>query len=265
MPTPPVSLGLPVYNAEPYLSQTIAAIKAQTFPDFEVIVVLDGCRDRSEEILRAVADERFVILKNETNQGVCHARNQILERAAAPLLAWMDADDTVVPERMALQTEFMHTHPEIDVLGAYFDTVDEQGRVLEPPFPFPTGHEGIKEAFRVYGALHNAVAMYRTERIRAIGGYDAFYAEDYSLYLKCLAHGYRFANLPEVLLHYRRSPDQIMRRLREPTLQAIDRAYFRYGPQIWGDHTPDYIAGMTRWHRARRRLRRLFHDWRKDA
>ena len=264
MPTPPVSLGLPIYNAERFLAEAIASIRAQTFTDFQVIAVLDGCRDRSEEILITSADERFVIVKNEANLGICRTRNIILERTQSPLMAWMDADDTVMTERMALQVAFMNTHPEVDILGARFDSVDERGQLLYPVFPLPTEHEEIKEGFRTFGAVHNAVVMYRTERIRVAGGYDSFYAEDFALYLKCLALGYHFANLPQVLLHYRRYSHQIMGRLREPTMRAIDRAYYRYGPQIWGNRAPDIVSGLTRWHRYRRRFLRMFHDWRKD-
>ncbi len=76
------------------------------------------------------------------------------------------------------------------------------------------------------------------------------------LWLKGLSEGYKYANLPEVLLHYRVHSSQIMNRLRDKTLDALDAGYAEYGPQIWGDRAPDYVSGATRMERLKRRIKR---------
>lgn len=70
MAVQPLSVKLPIYNAERFLAECIRSIQGQTFGDFEVIAVLDGCSDRSEEILMDLKDERFHVIKHETNLGV---------------------------------------------------------------------------------------------------------------------------------------------------------------------------------------------------
>lgn len=259
MAAPPLSVKIPIYNAERFLAECIRSIQAQTFGDFEVIAVLDGCTDRSEEILMDLKDERFRIVKHETNRGVVAALNTAVELARAPLLARMDADDVMLPERLRKQYEFMIEHDDVDVLGTWFDEIDEQGRVVRKAFSFPAEHEAIKRAFRRYNAIGGPTMCMRVDRIRAIGGHTAMepYADDLTLCLQCLAAGYRFANLPKVLLHYRRSASQLMQRRRAETFRMTNLAYAKYGPMIWGDDAPEFELGAPLHRRIAKKLRRL--------
>ncbi|MDD5088925.1 MAG: glycosyltransferase [bacterium] len=259
MAAPPLSVKIPIYNAERFLAECIRSIQAQTFGDFEVIAVLDGCTDRSEEILMELKDERFRVIKHETNRGVVAALNTAVELARAPLLARMDADDVMLPERLRKQVEFMNEHDEVTILGTWFDTIDNQSRVVKRVFPFPATHDEIHSAFRRYNAIGGPTMCMRVERIRAIGGYAATepYADDLTLCLQCLAAGYRFANLPEVLLHYRRSPNQLMQRRRTETLRMTNLAYAKYGPLIWGQDAPEFELGAPLHRRVLKKLRRL--------
>jgi glycosyltransferase involved in cell wall biosynthesis len=254
----PVTIGLPIYNAERYLAEAINSIKAQTFADFDVLAVLDGCTDRSEEILESLKDERFVVIRNERNLGLVKNLNIMLERTSALLFARMDADDIMLPERIGKQVEFMNAHPDIDVLGTYFDQINEQSQKVKEALAFPYKHEDILERFRLYPIVHHPTVMFRTVKIRSIGGYDDKYeyAEDLALWLRCFSLGYRFALLPETLLHYRMHRQQLMTRKLELTCEMADRAYATFGPAIWGERAPDFVAGINRWHRRWRMLKR---------
>ncbi|MBK6911135.1 MAG: glycosyltransferase [bacterium] len=254
---PLVTIGLPIYNAEAYLADCIESIKAQTLREFEVLAVLDGGTDRSAEILRKHADSRFRILDNGRNIGLAATCNRMLELCQTELLARMDSDDLMRPERLRRQYDFMQTHPDVDVLGTYFDTIDETGRVIAGPVAFSTTPEAIREEYRVQAALHHPTLMYRVKRIIELGGYpDSHVSEDTILWLRGLSQGFRYANLPEVHCSYRIHSSQMMNRLREATLAALDKAYADFGPQIWGDRAPDYVSGLNRWERLRRRLKR---------
>lgn len=254
---PLVTVGLPVYNAEKYLAECIESIKAQTLRDFTVLAVLDCPTDNSEAILRKHADERFQIIANERNIGLAATCNRMLDLCETGLLARMDADDIMHPERLQKQYEFMQSHPDIDVLGTYFDSIDEHGNRAAEVHPFATTPEGIREGYRNTPALHHPTLMYRVARVKELGGYpDSRVSEDSIMWLRGLALGFRYANLPEVLCSYRVHSSQMMNRLREPTLAALDAAYAEYGPRIWGDRAPDFVSGITRWERLRRRIKR---------
>lgn len=262
--TPLLTVGLPVYNAEAYLAECIESIKAQTLRDFVVIAVLDGPTDRSAEILRKHADARFQIIENPSNLGLAATCNRLLELCETELLARMDADDIMFPERLERQYEFMQVHPEIDVLGTYVEEVNELGEVLRPPFPLGQTPEDLREEFRIRCALFHPSIVLRVPRIRALGGYpDTRVAEDLILFLRGLANGYKYANIPLPLLKYRIHQQSLMNREREPSYRVNDAAYAEYGPLIWGDRAPDFVAGLTPFERLKRRLKRnlsrLYH------
>lgn len=255
--TPFLTVGLPIYNSAAYLAECIESIKRQTLKEFVVLAVLDKPTDNSEEVLRRHADSRFQIIENPTNIGLAATCNRMLQLCETELLARMDADDIMHTERLQKQFAFMQTHPEIDVLGTYFDIVDETGTVKADPHPFCTTPGALREEFRKYIALHHPTLVYRVARLLELGGYpDSRVSEDSILWLKALSRDYKFANIPEVLLSYRVHRAQMMNRLREESFLALEKAYAEYGPQIWGDLAPDYVCGATKLERLRRRLKR---------
>ena len=256
---PSITLCFPIYNGERFLAEAMRSMQAQTLEDFEVFAVLDGCTDRSEEILMDLKDERFHVVKKEHNEGVVAASNMVIERAAATLCGRMDCDDVMHPQRLEKQAAFLAANPEVDVVGTWFDYIDEQGKTIRPAFEFPARHEEIKEDFRVRTCLGGSTVLFRTERMRAIGGYTDQdpYAEDLNLWLKCLAAGYHLANVPEVLMHYRIHGNQLSKRRQAETWAMTNAAYRRYGRQIWGVDAPDYELGAPLHRRALRKLKWL--------
>lgn len=258
MRTRAVTVALPVYNGERFLAECLRSIKAQTLEDFEVIAVLDGCTDRSEEILMDMRDERFVVVKKERHEGLASALNYVLAHASAPLIARMDADDVMHPERFERQFECLAREPQIDVLGTWFDYINEKGKRVKKAFPFPSAHEEIKRDFRVRNSIGGPTTMYRTERIRQMGGYrtDFPLAQDLALWLKCLVADFRLTNLPAVLYSYRRYGAQASRQRRAEQLRLTNLAYALYGPEIWGDDAPRFELGLPL---GRRILKRLKH------
>lgn len=253
---PLVTVGLPIYNAEAYLAECIESIKAQTLKEFVVLAVLDGPTDNSEAILNKHADSRFQIIKNPGNLGIRITCNNMLDLCRTELFARMDSDDIMWPQRLEIQCKFMQAHPEITVCGGHFDTIDVNGQRIQEPFRFATEPEDVREQFRLFPAVHHPASIYRVQPLKALGGFSTDFAEDNVLWLKAMAHGLQFANVPETVLSYRIHQAQLMSRKREETLSSIDNAYAEYGPTIWGDRAPDFVSGATRLERLKRRLKR---------
>lgn len=232
-----VTIGLPVRNGERYLVEAVQSILHQTLQDFSVIVVLDGSTDNSEQILMDLGDDRFTILKRKESRGLSAAMNLVNQRAETHLVARMDADDVMLPGRLESQYHTMQGNAHVDVLGTWFDYIDKDSNPLSGPVRLPTQPDEIRAAMQSYTAIGHPTAMYRRERIMAIGGYDESFpqAQDIALWLKCLASGYNFANVPQVLLHYRQHDTQVSVTTPQGQDSGRRRALVAYGKQVWGE------------------------------
>ena len=122
---PAVSIIMPAYNVAPYIGEAIRSALAQTFTDFELIVVDDGSKDTTAEIVKAMAieDER-VRLVQQPNRGLAGARNTALRAARGDMFALLDSDDTWEPEFLAAQVGLLEARPDVDIVtgnGWYLD------------------------------------------------------------------------------------------------------------------------------------------------
>src|SRR5262245_42732635 len=109
---PAVSVLMAVYNAERHLAAAIDSILAQTFRDFELVIVDDGSEDGSKRIVQSYRDSRIRLILLERNQGLSRALNEGLRLAASPLVARQDADDLSEPHRLARQMDVMSARPD---------------------------------------------------------------------------------------------------------------------------------------------------------
>lgn len=207
MSAPAVSILLPFRNAAVTLDAAIASIVAQSFRDWQLLLIDNASLDESRTIADAWAkrDERIAMV-DEPTVGIAHALNAGLAQARAPFIARMDADDISHPDRLQRQLEYLQAHPEIGVLGTRtrFETsvaqssgmrwfVDWQNAILSP-------HDHHVKRF-VDAPLAHPTVMFRRELVHACGGYSTeALPEDHELWLRWMDAGVRFAKLPEELL-----------------------------------------------------------------
>jgi len=223
---PPLTVAMSVYNGERFLAPAIESILAQTYPDFEFLILDDGSTDTTAQILRDYArrDPRIRPIIRE-NRGLVASLNQLLDEARAPLVARMDADDICHPERFAQQVAFLAANPDHGVVGSWSEDIDEQDqRWPIEGADHPVTHEDFLHNIRFGGPLlvHPGV-MYRRELVLAQGGYHkAFlHCEDLDLWLR-LASVTKIANLPLRLIRYRHSGGQVSKKF--ATVQQIGAA-----------------------------------------
>ncbi len=127
-PAPSVSVLMPIYNAELTLAEAVESILAQTFTDFELIVVDDGSTDGSLQMLQKFAhrDTRIRII-SRPNTGIAGALNEAMDAARGEFLARMDADDISLPARFEKQVAFLQEHPDVVLLGSRVMLVEPYG------------------------------------------------------------------------------------------------------------------------------------------
>ena len=125
MKAPAVSVIMPVFNGRRYLAKAIASVLAQTFADFELIVVDDGSTDRTPEILARFAEnDARIRIVSRPNTGIVGALNDAIAVARGEFLARMDADDLCEPERFAKQVEYLRAHPDCVIHGTQILRID---------------------------------------------------------------------------------------------------------------------------------------------
>ena len=204
--TPAVSVVMSVRNVARYVRLAVESVLAQTFSDFEFLIIDDGSKDETGRILKEYArtDTRIRILKGP-ERGLSMALNLGFEHAKAPLLMRMDGDDICLPTRFERQVAYMREHPECVLAGCRCELIDPEGRPIHEKPDTPLDHEQIEHLLlrMRWPIVHPAVAM-RADAVAKTGGYLEKYltVEDHDLFLKLGEIG-KLANVDEVLLKYR--------------------------------------------------------------
>mgnify|MGYP001358427466 CR=1 FL=1 len=239
---PKISVVMPVYNTEKYVSGAIESILGQTYKDFELIMINDGSTDGSLSIMEKYsrADPRIRLAGRKERQGVAVSLNEGLAMARGEYIARMDADDISLPERFEKQIAFLEEHPDIAVVGSSILVIDPEGLPLTPCILPPT-HEEIDRDLMKYlmkRRMYHPTMMMRRSVLAAAGGYrKEFAAEDYDLLLR-LVEVCKVANLPEVLLKYREHFSSVgataYNKEHDSTFEALRQAYERRGLKFEG-------------------------------
>jgi len=204
---PRVSVVVPAFN-EPaaVLAQSLNSVRAQTFGDFECLVIDESTDAALAQACReaCAGDTRFHYVRPSTRLGLAASLNHGFGLARGELVARFDSDDICVPERFALQVAFLDAHPEVDVLGGGLEIMSEDGRTLAFR-DYPPDHATIERRFHATTPVAHPTVMLRKSVVQRHGAYNpAFrFAEDLDLWLRLLNQGIRFANLPHVLVRYR--------------------------------------------------------------
>ena len=127
-----ITIGIPIYNAEPYLEAAIKSVLVQSYRNWELILVDDGSKDNSFKIAKQYEqqDKRIRVISDGLNRKLPARLNQIIREAKGKYIARMDADDIMHPQRLQRQFEILENHPNIDVLGTNAYVIDENNLVF---------------------------------------------------------------------------------------------------------------------------------------
>lgn len=206
---PKVSVIIPAYNRARFVGAAVRSVLGQTLRDFELIVVDDGSDDGTAAVVEAIRDPRIRLFRHAQNLGIAATQNFALGEARGEYVAFLDSDDVMAPRRLERQAAFLDAHPRVSLVGGAYRFIDEAGRPFGRPVRFLTAPEdvSVQMLFRVEVWKGNAMGRaailreYRfDERLRV--------ADDYDLWLRMIRDGFKLANLPQVIGHYRRHPQQ---------------------------------------------------------
>lgn len=253
MKTPPVSIVLPFRDARETLGECLDSIAAQTLTHYELLAIDDGSQDASAALVaRRAADDHRIRLIHQPPLGLVAALNHGLAEARAPLIARMDGDDRMHPERLAAQVAGLAADPALGLLATQVQLFSEgyiqagfreyirwQNACCDPAT--------ISDEIYVESPFAHPSVMFRRAVVQAAGGYrTGIFPEDYDLWLRLAQRGVRMAKLPQVLLDWRDSEGRLSRTDPRCTREAFDRlrtAYLARDPRLQGRPLAFWGAG----------------------
>ena len=204
---PLVSVLMPAYNSELYIAQAIDSILDQTYSNLELLIFDDGSSDGTRKVIESYGDPRVIKVLSDQNYGVVRARNELIDRAHGKYIALMDADDIADPTRLQKQVQALESN-DCDVCGSAQWVLDEATTKLKKSKDRLTDPD-LRALLSVYCGLCNSTITGKAEIFKRFK-YDTsiLTSEDYFLWVQMAAAGYRFINLKDRLITYRRYPAQ---------------------------------------------------------
>ena len=221
---PLISVLMPVFNGKEYLADSINSILKQTYSNFELIIINDGSKDNSEDIIKIFTDTRIKYYY-QTNHGLAQTLNYAISLAKGIYLARMDQDDISMPERFEQQVSFLEKYPDYAIVGTWADIwVDNE--------PSKRCHKHPSESYILKFHLlfdnpfvHSSM-MIRKSTIDEVGLYctDEYRQppEDYELWSR-IARVYEVSNIPKVLHIYREAKNSMSRVSNNPFAEKVEK------------------------------------------
>ena len=217
-PTTLVSVIMPAHNAAEFIEEAIDSVLAQSYENWELLLIDDASTDKTAQVVKPyLEDARIHLLAFQENQGVSGARNAGLQKARGQLVAFLDADDKWLPEKLQQQVAFHESHPEVALSFTRFAHFDKAGECCHAPkmaYQRDLAHVDVSRLYyeNIIGTL---TVMLRQDVLGKVGCFDTDLrlAEDHDLWLRVLQAGYRFGYLNEKLAMYRLSAQGLTKSL----------------------------------------------------
>ena len=207
---PAVTVLLPVLNGEKWIEKSLESLQNQTFKDFEILVIDDGCTDSTLDIIREMRIPSLRVISGP-GRGVGGALALGVSSAVSPLLARQDADDLSHPLRLEKQVRYMDAHPECVLSGTWAKKIDGEGNYLGV-MKVPRHSRAIKLRLNLNSPFIHPSVIMRRDAVLQVGNYrsnqDKIFAEDFDLWSR-LAHIGETHNIQEPLVSYRMNPNGI--------------------------------------------------------
>lgn len=199
---PLISVVMSVYNGERFLSQAIDSILSQTFTNFEFIIINDGSKDSSEQIIKRYKDPR-IRLVNQSNHGLVYSLNRGVNLAKGAYIARQDQDDASLPSRFEKQLQLFYSDPRLGVVGTFFTYVDEETGIPKLTIVGPTRSIDIKRNMYITNPFGHGTVMFKREVLEKAGHYSDKFGptEDFELWTR-VADRWELAIVPESLYWY---------------------------------------------------------------
>ena len=230
--SPLVSIILPTYNCASFLPHSIGTILSQTYNSYEIIVIDDGSTDNTKEVLYPFM-QRIKYIRSEQNKGLPTARNIGIRPAQGKYIAFIDADDLWLPEKLQTDIEYFETHPEVSMVYSKHINVDEKGEDLNGNTrkQLPSGNIFL-QLFSEQNFVISSSVVVRKEVFETTGLFDEqlVNCQDWDMWLRIAFH-FKVAGINKPLVKYRHNPHSLSKN-RNNVLKyqkiVIDKIYNKF-------------------------------------
>lgn len=210
--SPQVSVVIPVYNCDRYIVQGIESVLNQTYSSYEIIVIDDGSQDNTRHLLQPYENQIHYVYQE--NQGVSVARNHGIELSQGEFVAFLDADDVFLPDKLAVQLAVFAANPKLGIVQSGWRRVNQQGETLMDVEPWEQVPQLDLESWlrwKPFGTM--GTFMFRRDDLQQVGGFEPglTHAEDVDLVLRLSLNGCQSDWLRQPTVCYRQHDRNTMR------------------------------------------------------
>ncbi len=240
---PPITVLMSVRNGQDFIEECLENVLGQTYADFRFLIVDNASTDGTPDAVRACRDSRIDLVTLDGDLGQSGALRHGLTLCRSEYVARTDVDDRSRRERLELQVAFLDKHPQVALLGSWYEVVDLTGHVLSVHRP-ATEHPEIVSEMLFRNQFAHSCVMYRREAALACGSYNPNYRHvlDYALWWNMIME-YRTANLPEFLVQICMHPGQFTR---EFSSELADEPFEMMSRILADGRLPPEAVGMKR-------------------
>lgn len=199
---PQTTVLIPAYNCGKFISDAINSVLKQSYSDYEILVIDDGSTDNTENVIKSIASDKIIYLKNDENSGIVKTLNKGIELARGKYIARMDADDIMLGNRLQLQIDFLEQNPDYGMVGGWYQIMDENGK-FKKAINLPTDYELLKIGLFFFNQFAHPTVTMRSSLLKKLKYKQEFiYCEDFDLWTR-FSKITKTANLPYYFLSYR--------------------------------------------------------------
>lgn len=200
-----VSVIIPTHNAAQFIEQTVQSVLRQTHPDFDVVVVDDGSTDETRRVLAPYENRIRYVYQDNQERSV--ARNRGMRESSGEYLVFLDSDDVLLPNKLAVQAAALDQCPNVGVVVSGYQYIDAKGTVIREDRPWDRQPDLNLESLLLSGLTPPHAAMIRRAWAERIGGFDTtlavYGAEDMDFWFRLSLAGCAMSWVPEIVCQYR--------------------------------------------------------------
>ena len=223
-----ISVIIPVFNGEKTIRETIDSVLGQTFSDFELIIINDGSKDTTLEVVQKISDPRLKIFSYQ-NLGLAVSRNRGIANATGEYVSFIDADDLWTSDKLEAQYQALQETPNAAVAYSWTNCINQESSFLRRGYYLSFSGEVYHYLLLTNFLENGSNPLIRHQALKAVGGFDESLksSEDWEMYLRLAAH-YKFVAVESPQILYRISAGSMSTnttRMEVETVKVIDRIF----------------------------------------